>query len=134
MSINQNAQNRQGKDFGITIGIILIAIALFASVSKGNWLPQLFILGIILCLLALFYPRVLFPLAFIWLKIGRLLSKIVNPIVLGILYFLIITPYACLLKVFGKKFLNLTMEKNKESYWSSYDQGDRGKTGFKRQF
>ena len=134
MSINQNVRNRQGKDFGITIGVILIAIALLAFVLKGNWLPQLFIPGIILCLLALIYPPILFPLAFIWLKIGWLLSKIVNPIVLAILFFLIITPYAFLLKVFGKKFLNLTIEKNKESYWGSYGQGNRGKTGFKRQF
>lgn len=134
MNTDQRLRISRGKDFGITIGIIMVAIALLAGISKGNWLPQVFIPGIILFTLALLYPVVLFPFAFIWLKIGWLLSRIFNPLIMAIMYFLIITPYAFLLRAFGKKFLNLRLDKGKKSYWDHYDPSYTDRAGLKKQF
>ena len=69
-------------------------------------------------LIAYTYPRALGPLNRLWLKLGLLLYKVVNPIVLGLLFFLTITPVGLFMRVFFKKdFLRTRMEPGAKSYW-----------------
>src|SRR5689334_5530466 len=67
--------------------------------------------------IALVYPRVLNPLNKLWLKFGLLLYKIVNPIVLGMLFFLTITPIGFVMRAFGKDFLRLKLDGGARTYW-----------------
>ena len=57
------------------------------------------------------------PLNILWFKLGMLLHKIVNPIVLGIMFLVFITPIAAALRLFGIKLIPLTFERDKASYW-----------------
>jgi len=66
---------------------------------------------------ALAYPKALSPLNKLWLKLGLLLYKVVNPIVLGLLFFLTITPIGLVMRLAGKDFLNLRIDPNSKSYW-----------------
>ena len=66
---------------------------------------------------ALTYPRVLAPLNKLWLNIGLLLYRVVNPIVLGLLFFLTITPIGLVMRLFGKDFLRLRLDRGAKSYW-----------------
>jgi len=66
---------------------------------------------------ALTYPKALSPLNKLWLKLGLLLYKVVNPIVLGLLFFLTITPIGLVMRLAGKDFLNLRIDPNSKSYW-----------------
>jgi hypothetical protein len=68
-------------------------------------------------ILAYTFPHVLGPLNRLWLKIGLLLYKVVNPIVLGLLFFVTIAPIGLLMRMFGKDFLRLKLDRDAKSYW-----------------
>ena len=63
------------------------------------------------------YPRALAPLNKLWLKFGLLLYKVMNPLVLGLLFFVTIAPIGLLMRAFGKDFLRTKMDPNAKSYW-----------------
>lgn len=104
-------------------GFGLVFAGFFAIVSGLSWwrghtgwhwaLP----LAALFLLVALVYPRILNPLNRAWLKFGLLLYKVVNPIVLGLLFFLTITPIGLLMRAFGKDFLRLKRDQDARSYW-----------------
>ena len=68
-------------------------------------------------LVAYTWPGALAPLNRLWLKFGLLLYKIVNPIVLGLLFFVTIAPIGLVMRLFGKDFLRLRMDRQAASYW-----------------
>jgi hypothetical protein len=68
-------------------------------------------------LVALVYPRLLGPLNRLWLKVGLLLYKVMNPIVLGLLFFVTIMPIGLVMRAMGKDFLRLRLDSGAKSYW-----------------
>lgn len=68
---------------------------------------------------ALFAPKALHQLNIAWMRFGVLLSKIVSPIALGIVFFLAITPFAMVMRLFGKRPLDLKIDRAASSYWKS---------------
>jgi hypothetical protein len=68
-------------------------------------------------ILAYAYPKALSPLNKLWLKFGLLLYKVMNPLVLGLLFFLTIMPIGLVMRAFGKDFLRLRLEPGAKSYW-----------------
>ncbi len=68
-------------------------------------------------LAALVAPAVLAPLNRVWTALGLLLHKITNPIILGVFFYLVFTPFGSLLRLFGKDFLRLKWVPDTESYW-----------------
>ncbi|MBS0222617.1 MAG: hypothetical protein JSR91_17960 [Proteobacteria bacterium] len=74
-------------------------------------------LAVIFLVVALVHPRILNPLNRLWLKFGLLLYKIVNPIVLGLLFFITIMPIGVAMRAFGKDFLRLKLDRSARSYW-----------------
>ena len=63
------------------------------------------------------YPKVLAPLNLLWMKFGLLLHKIVTPVILGLLFFVTITPIGLLARACGKDFLRLRLDRGAKSYW-----------------
>ena len=74
--------------------------------------------------------KILSPLNLLWFKFGILLGKIVSPVVMGIIFFLVVTPISIILKIFGKDVLNLKFNNNK-TYWIVKDGP---KSNMKKQF
>lgn len=68
-------------------------------------------------LLALLTPALLAPLNRLWTKFGALLHHIVSPIALGVLFFLVITPIALLMRVLGKDPLRMRLDRAAKTYW-----------------
>ena len=68
-------------------------------------------------LVALVYPRLLGPLNRLWLKFGLLLYKVMNPLILGLLFFVTIMPIGLVMRAFGKDFLRLRLDRTAKSYW-----------------
>ncbi len=68
-------------------------------------------------LLALLYPSALGPLNRLWTLFGLLLHRIVNPLVMGLLYYLTITPFGVVMRLMGRDLLRLQFEADAESYW-----------------
>ena len=72
-------------------------------------------------LVALAFPRVLHPLNLLWTRFGRLLSKVTNPIITGLMFYVIFTPAGLLLRLFGKDLLRLKYDRSAPSYWIRRD-------------
>ena len=109
-------KKENNKSFGILFFIIFLFIALWPLINSGS--IRLWALGtaLIFLVLGITNSKILTPVKKKWIKLGEILGKIIAPIVMGFIYFIIITPIGLLMRLVGKDFLNLKFNKN-ESYW-----------------
>ena len=99
------------KNFGITMGIVFMIIFFLTKI-------KLFLfLGLIFFILGLFNSKYLTYLNIYWMKFGYLLSKLLNPIILGFLFILLFVPIGFLLKLFKKDLLNIKLNDTLDSNW-----------------
>ena len=118
------------RSFGIIFSIFFFLISVYPFFKNGSIYYWSLIISLIFLILGLLNSKILSPLNFIWFKFGILLGKIISPIVMGIIFFLIVTPISVLLKIFGKDVLKLKYH-NKKTYW--VDKNDV-KSNMKNQF
>ena len=104
------------RSFGIVFFIVFLIIALYPLSYSGEIRVWSAIISIIFLVLGLFNSKFLTPLNKLWFKFGIFLGKIISPIIMGIIFFLIVTPIGLLMRLFGKDVLNLKYNKNK-TYW-----------------
>jgi predicted membrane metal-binding protein len=104
------------RSFGIVFFVVFLIVSFYPLINFGEVRIWSLVLAVIFLILGLLNSRILSPLNKAWFKFGILLGKIVSPIVMGIVFFVVVTPIALLLKLFGKDLLNLKKNKNK-SYW-----------------
>ena len=104
------------RSFGIVFFIFFLIISLFPLKNGNNVNLYLLSISAIFLILGLANSKLLFPLNLIWFKFGLFLGKIVSPVVMGIIFFFVITPISLILKIFRKDVLNLK-KNNKNSYW-----------------
>ena len=109
-------KKENNKSFGILFFIIFLLIALWPLINSQS--IRLWALGIasIFLVLGIINSKILTPVKKSWIKLGEILGKIIAPIVMGFIYFLIITPIGLLMRLVGKDVLNLKFNKN-DSYW-----------------
>ncbi len=89
--------------------------------------------GAFIGLAAVAVPRTLAPFNNAWMKLGELMGRVVSPLVLGVIFFILITPVALVTRLFGRDELRLKRT-NGHSYW--IDRTPPGPAGdsFKNQF
>ena len=104
------------KSFGIVFFGFFLLVSFYPLVNDENIRYWTLFVSLIFLILGLLNSRVLTPLNKIWFKFGILLSKIISPLVMGIIFFLVVTPIGLLMKMLKKDLLNLKFNKNK-SYW-----------------
>jgi hypothetical protein len=75
------------------------------------------VLAIIFLILGLLNSTILNPLNKIWIKFGILLGTIISPIVMGIVFFVVVTPTSLIMRILGKNLLGLKKDNTKRSYW-----------------
>jgi len=114
--MNDEVKIGSNRSFGIVFFVFFLLISLYPLLHGADAKLWLLIVSVIFLFLGLINSRILTPLNKIWFKIGIILGKIVSPIIMGIIYFLIVTPIGLIMKLFGKDLLNLKYE-NKNSYW-----------------
>ncbi len=105
------------RKFGLTVGMVFtfLAMALYYF-DKQSYLYFL-ISGILLIVFALTFPLILRPLNKIWMTLALILGWIMTRIILSILFYLGVTAIALIAKFFGKKFLDLEIDRKKSTYW-----------------
>ena len=104
------------RNFGLVFFILFLIIAIYPFLKGGNIQIWSLIISIIFLILGLLNSKILSPLNKIWFKFGIILGNFVSPIVMGIIFFLIVTPTSFVMKILGKNLLNLK-KNNKDSYW-----------------
>tara|TARA_Y100000816_G_scaffold225242_1_gene170204 strand:- start:794 stop:1177 length:384 start_codon:yes stop_codon:yes gene_type:complete len=104
------------RNFGIVFSIVFLLIAIYPLINNDELRIWSLIIAIIFFILGLINSKVLTPLNKLWSKFGLLLGRIVSPVIMGIIFFLVVTPIALIMRIIGKDLLNLKFNKDK-SYW-----------------
>jgi hypothetical protein len=104
------------KSFGIVFFIFFLIVSIFPLFNDERIRIWSLIIAIIFLILGLLNSKILTPLNKIWFRFGILLGKIISPIVMGIIFFFMVTPISLIMKFFGKDILNIKKNK-KKTYW-----------------
>ena len=104
------------RSFGIVFFIVFLIISIYPMLNNENIRIWSLIISFIFLVLGIFNSKLLNPINKIWFKLGLVLGKIVSPIVMGIIFFFVVTPIALLMKILQKDLLNLKFNKN-NTYW-----------------
>ena len=113
---NQKIKIGSNKSFGIVFFIVFLIIAFWPLLNSNEINYWSLAISIIFLILGLANSKILTPLNKIWFKFGILLGNVVGPIVMGIIFFLIVTPTSIIMKILGKDLLHLK-KNNNDSYW-----------------
>ena len=104
------------RSFGIVFSIAFLLISLYPLINGENLRLWSLIISIVFFVLGIINSNLLKPLNKLWFKFGLLLGKIISPIIMGIIFFLVVTPIGFIMKLLGKDLINLKFNKEK-SYW-----------------
>ena len=104
------------RSFGIVFFIVFLLIALYPLTYSQDIRVWSTIISIIFLVLGLLNSKILTPLNKLWFKFGIFLGKIISPIIMGMIFFLVVTPIGLLMRLLGKDLINLKYNNNK-SYW-----------------
>ena len=105
------------RSFGIVFFIVFLLIAFYPLIYSGEIIVWSLILSILFLVLGLINSKILNPLNRLWFRFGIFLGKIVSPLIMVIIFFLVVTPIGLLMRFLGKDVLNLKFNKKIKSYW-----------------
>lgn len=114
---SENVEGSSNRTFGLVFTALFAIIAVFPLFSGGGIQWWSLALALSFLIVALVFPKVLTPLNRAWTRFGLLLHKIVNPIVLGFLFYVVVTPLGLLMRLFGKDPLRLHWDRRGSTYW-----------------
>ena len=120
--------------FGMVFCIVFLIIGSWPILNQMN--PHIWALATSFTLLAIaiFYPKLLGTFNILWYKFGLLLHSIVNPLLLGLIFFSTFVPIGLLMRLMGKRPLPIGFNKSKNSYWIERNQSELDPETMKRQF
>ena len=104
------------KSFGIVFFVVFVVIAFYPLINQEESRLWALVTALIFLILGLINSSLLTPLNLLWLKFGMLLGKVVSPIIMGLVFFGVVTPTGLIMKLFNKDLLKLK-RKDKKSYW-----------------
>ena len=105
------------RSFGLLFFVVFLIVSLWPLTHEGSIRIWSVIVSAVFLILGLINSRLLTPLNVLWFKLGMTLGAIISPIVMGIVFFLVVTPTGFILRIMGKDLLNKKYDKEKETYW-----------------
>ena len=113
---SNNIKISSNRNFGVVFFLFFLIVSIFPLFKDENIRIWSLIIAIFFLVLGLMNSKILTPLNKTWFKFGILLGSFVSPIVMGIVFFAIVTPTSLIMMVLGKNLLNLKKD-NKKTYW-----------------
>jgi len=105
------------RSFGILFFLVFLGFGLWPLTKEMSPNIYLIIISVVFLVLGLLNSKLLSPLNEIWVKFGEILGRIIAPLIMALVYFLILTPISLLVRAFGKDLLGLKYLKQQNSYW-----------------
>tara|TARA_A100001011_G_C14105401_1_gene754623 strand:- start:449 stop:829 length:381 start_codon:yes stop_codon:yes gene_type:complete len=105
------------RSFGILFFLVFLGFGLWPLTKEMSPNIYLIIISVIFLILGLLNSKLLSPLNNLWIKFGEILGKVIAPIVMAVVYFLILTPISLLVRLFGKDLIEMKFNNNVKSYW-----------------
>ena len=112
----ENIKIGSNKSFGIVFFVVFLLIAIYPLSKNGDIRIWALVISLFFLILGLLNSKILTPFNKVWFKFGLILGSIISPLVMGIIFFFVVTPISLLMKILGKDLINLRFNKNK-SYW-----------------
>jgi hypothetical protein len=109
------------RSFGSVFTAVFLIVSLWPLLSGGPLRWWSLIVAAVFLLVTLFAPVFLAPPNRLWLRFGLLLNRIISPVVLAFLFYVVVTPMGLLMRMFGKDNLRLHRSSADESYWIKRD-------------
>tara|TARA_Y200000002_G_scaffold127934_1_gene105493 strand:- start:171 stop:563 length:393 start_codon:yes stop_codon:yes gene_type:complete len=116
MSEYNDIKISSNRSFGVVFFIVFLLIALYPLLNNNEVRLWSLIISVLFLILGILNSKILSPLNKIWFKFGLLLGKIISPIIMGVIFFLVVTPIGFIMKLLGKDLINLKFN-NEKSYW-----------------
>ena len=104
------------RSFGLVFFIVFLLIAFYPLINQGEIRIWSALISLLFLILGIINSKILTPLNKVWFKFGIFLGKLISPVVMGIIFFLVVTPIAFLMRMLKKDLLNLKFNKN-STYW-----------------
>ena len=111
-----NIKIGSNKSFGLVFFIFFLIVSFYPLVNGEEIRKWALVFSIIFLVLGLTNSKILNPLNKLWFYFGIFLGKIMSPVIMGIIFFLVVTPIGLLMRLFRKDILNLKFN-NKTTYW-----------------
>jgi hypothetical protein len=105
------------RSFGLVFAAFFSLVALLPAVHGGSVRWWALAVAAAFAAVALVVPRLLHPLNLVWFKLGLLLHRVVNPVIMAVMFYGAMLPMALLLRWLGKDLLRLKREPETASYW-----------------
>ena len=131
---NIKSEKSDIRNFGITLGIILLLISGFLFWKEKESFQIFLIVGITFLLTAIAIPVVLKPVYWIWMIFAIILGWFMTRVILSLLFYVVFTSIGLTLRFFGKQFLELRWDNSKESYWNFRNNEHLKKENCEKQF
>ena len=129
-NIKKNDKFENNKSFGILFFIVFILVSIWPLKNGEDLRIWSLLISLVFLFLGLINSKILTPLKSVWIKFGYLLGNIISPVVMGIIYFLVLTPTGIIMRLLGKDILKLN--KNKlNTYW---EKKSKNQSTMKNQF
>lgn len=107
------------RNFGLVFFIVFLIVGLWPLTYENPIRIWSVIISLIFLILGLMKSKLLTPLNILWFKFGMILGAIVAPIIMGVVFFLVVTPIGLVMRIMGKDILNKKYDKKKKTYWIS---------------
>ena len=111
-----NVKISSNRSFGLVFFIVFLLIAFYPLINQGEIRIWSVLISLLFLILGIINSKILTPLNKVWFKFGIFLGKIISPIIIGVIFFLVVTPIAFLMRMLKKDLLNLKYNKN-STYW-----------------
>ena len=105
------------RNFGIVFFLVFLIISLYPLTFNEALAKWALVISIIFLALGLINSKILTPLNRLWFKFGIFLGRIISPIIMALIFFLVVTPIGLIMRLLRKDLLNLKYNKKTKSYW-----------------
>jgi hypothetical protein len=113
----EEVRSSSDRTFGVVFTLFFLLVGLKPLMSHHDPRAWALALAGAFLLVSVARPRLLAPLNRLWLKLGLLLHRAINPIVMGMLFFAMVTPLGLILRFLGKDPLRLRPDPDAKGYW-----------------
>lgn len=131
---DQEVKTSTDRTFGFVIAAVFVAFGIWPLFSEGQPRWSVLVVGGVVVVIAMLCPSVLRPLNRLWTQFGLLLHRVTNPVLMGLVFFLVVTPIGLVMRVMGKDPLHLRIDRDTASYWISRDPPGPAPDSMKNQF
>ena len=110
------------RNFGLVFFTVFLILSIWPLMNEDPIRVWSFLISIVFLILGLMNSKILTPLNRFWFKFGMLLGNIIAPIVMGVVFFIVVTPIGLFMKIMNKDLLNKKYDKKKITYWIKYNK------------